>query len=190
MAGRYRKAIVNPDGVFVFLNDSVGRQRAERAGHLAASMEGVLIMPSDQGSSAFLSRFSQLSAFPGRHRVSDAPEPNHSCSGLLLGGSVSRLLLIGQLMAEHACVPSIAALNQVKAKVQTANTNMANFPLILVGLVAPSGCLLVFHHGTQMIAGDLPEGLRSLRCVCPGKPHPYQDGQRSGYQSYRRPGCE
>ena len=131
-------------------------------------------MPIEQASSAFLSRFSALSTFPRGHRVRDAPKPNPSHPRLLLGGSICRLLLIGQFMTKHAGVPTVAALNQVEAQVQAANPNVADFPFVPIGLVAPRGYLLVFHHRTQMIAGDLPEGLRSFRCVRPGKPDPYQ----------------
>jgi len=77
-------------------------------------------------------------------------------------------------MTKHASVPTVAALNQVDAQVQAANPNMADFSFVPIGLVAPGGCLLALHHFTKMIAGNLPEGLRSFRCVRPGKPDPYQ----------------
>ncbi len=57
VTGRYWKAIVNPDGVFIFLNDTVGLKRAELAGHLAASIKRVPIMPIDKASSASMPLF-------------------------------------------------------------------------------------------------------------------------------------
>lgn len=135
---------------------------------------GLLIMPIELASSAFLSRFPELSAFPRGHWVGDAPKPNPSRPRLLLGGSICRLLLIGQFMTEHAGVPTVAALNQVEAQVQATDPNMADFSFVPIGLVAPGGCLLALHHFTQVIAGDLPESLRSFRCISPGKPDPYQ----------------
>lgn len=77
-------------------------------------------------------------------------------------------------MTKHAGVPTVAALNQVEAEVQVADTNMADFLCVPIDLVAPSGSLLILHHHTQMIASDLSERLRIFRCVRPGKPDPYQ----------------
>lgn len=172
--GRNRIAIVNPERVFVFLNDTFMGERAKGAGHSSGCLVGLLIMPIEQASSAFLSRFSELSAFPRWHRVREAPKSNPSRPSLLIGGSICRLLLIAQFMTKHVCVPTVAALNQVEAKVQAANPNMADFALVLVCLVAPGSCLLALRHRTQMIAGDLPESLRGFRCVRPRKPDPYQ----------------